>query len=277
MIMSTFNLKQLFKKFEGHCNVFEKKRNVFLFAEYIVKYMEYYISHYSLVDAIISFLRFLNNEHVIKYNILDHSYISYDNNIDHLDDSKIMKYENNILYMINCNAMICNDLSIILYKKKNIPEVDVQQNMNDNVQQNVKDSEDKTLEQNVENNIGGGSKEESKVINVFNGYHMLNSYKTKFITYYPLDQIAKLKFYQSNEFWRKFIDYISEYSSNIIYDVFPLKFNEFEFKSTNSGEKYTITVTETGFKCTCPDHVHRNHDCKHIKDFIKLVEIFMSE
>ena len=88
---------------------------------------------------------------------------------------------------------------------------------------------------------------------------MLNSYKTQFHTYCDQDKEDELKYYQDQIFWGKFVDYIYEYLSNIFYDLFPVNFNEFEFKSTNSGKKYTITVTETGFKCTCLDHIHRNH------------------
>ena len=279
--MSTFSIKKIFNKFKGHCNVFEKTPNDILFAEYIVKYLKHDFSHYTLISAIRSFLRYLDKQNIIKYDIIDHTFNIYDD-ITYLDDKEIEKYQNNLLMMIRCNAIIHHggfiDSERVKYNSSVSDEnIHNFQCSESTIEQNVKDSNDEIIEQNVENNIGGGSKEKSKVINVFNGYHMLNSYKTKFITYYSLDQIAELKFYQSDEFWRKFVDYICEYSSNIFYDVFPINENEFEFKSTNSGKKYIITVTETGFKCTCPDHVHRDHDCKHIKDFIKLVERFMNE
>ena len=85
------------------------------------------------------------------------------------------------------------------------------------------------------------------------------------------DKLEKL------EFWEKFRNYIYSYSSDTLCYVTPVGMNEFTFTSTNSGKSYKIMVTEKEFKCTCPDHVHRNHDCKHIKDFIKLVEKFVNE
>lgn len=280
IIMSFFSLKQLFKKFEGHCNVFGKKRNDFLFAEYIVEYMKYDISHYSLIDAIRSFLEFLYKHNIIKYDFIDRTFNIY-GNITYLDDNEIEKYQNNLLEIIYCNTVIYHGGVIesgrfnFSSSNKNIPPFQCSEST---IEKCVEDSDNEILEQNVEYNIGdGGSKEDLPVINAFNEYHMLNSYKTKFITYNSEDKIVELKYYQSDEFWNKFVGYICEYSSDIFYDVFPVSENEFTFTSTHSRKKYIITITETGFKCTCPDHVHRNHDCKHIKDFIKLVERFMNE
>ena len=103
--MSTFNIKQLFKKFEAHCNVFEKKENDILFAEFIVKYLKYDFSHYTLIGAIRSFLEFLDKHHIIKYDIIDHTFNIY-SDIMYVSDKEIEKYQNNLLAMIHFNAII---------------------------------------------------------------------------------------------------------------------------------------------------------------------------
>ena len=267
MIMSTFSIRELFAKFQGHCNVFGKTRNDILFAEFIVKYLKYEFSHYVLIGAIRSFFQYLHEKNVIYYDIMNHTYMNHvQNDIMYLDDKEIEKYQNNLLEIIHCNAIIYHGGVI---------------GSNRDLNKNITST--KHTELNTKNNEGDSDKEDESVeeqsefLNVFNEYHMTNTFNTKFPTYWKEDKVEELKYYQSKEFWCKFVDYITQYSSDNLSNVFPVTENDFEFTSTNSGKKYTITVTETGFKCTCPDHVHRDHDCKHIKDFIKLVERFMNE
>lgn len=45
--------------------------------------------------------------------------------------------------------------------------------------------------------------------------------------------------------------------------------NEYRVRSQSSGAVYDVVVTTHGGACSCPDHMYRGADCKHIHAVIE--------
>jgi hypothetical protein len=80
------------------------------------------------------------------------------------------------------------------------------------------------------------------------------------------------------KFYQGFLDNLSNITTYDLTDIKVLTPCKFEIKSRYTGNTYEMEATalqNSKMTCTCPDHTYREHDCKHIKSFLKIAGEYM--